>query len=294
MRPTVSAVVVTLNEAAQVAECLHRLAWCDERILVDMHSADATREVARPLATTVLLHEPIAHMEFARNAGIDAATGDWILVVDADELIPEALATGLRQATAATDAAGLWLPRMNYWFGRPMPHFGDFPDYQLRCFRRGLGRYPDRLHAAPEVQGRLDFLPATGGAWIEHSRRNSSMSDLVRKWDTYASKEAAMALADGRPFGGPVAALWAGLSAFRFRYVKRRAYRDGTAGLILSVLFAFYRFEVEAKKWEATGYGTGFDGRAARLSSLPRLGASLVGHALSALTRRGGPGAARG
>lgn len=271
--PTFSAVVITRNEEIHIQDCLSRLQWCKERILVDMHSADRTRERAKALATMILEHEPNPNFEFARNRGIEAATGDWILVVDADEIIPESLARQLLECarTAPRDTVGFWIPRMNYCFGRPLRHAGGFPDYQLRAFRRGAGSYPERLHAAPELRGKTEQLPIEDGAWILHVRKNASIGDLVAKWDEYAATEARNRVGAGWRAPGPVAMLWTFLSAFRSRFFQLHGYRDGMPGLILSMLFAFYRFEVEAKTWEACGCDSTWDREVSRLRSCPRV-----------------------
>jgi glycosyltransferase involved in cell wall biosynthesis len=271
--PTFSAVVLTRNEEIHVRECLEHLKWCRERILVDMESQDRTRELARDLATTIILHGFNPNFEVARNCGIEAATGDWVLVVDADELIPEPLAERLRAEAAAapSDVAGFWIPRMNYCFGRPVPHVGGFPDYQLRLFRRGAGHYPERLHSAAQVDGRTIPLPVEDGMWILHVRKNAGVSDLLRKWDDYATTEARNRLARGERFQGPLAMLWVFLSAFRSRFFQLKGHRDGMPGLVLSVLFAFYRLEVEAKIWELGGCETAWDSELRRLRSLPRI-----------------------
>jgi len=270
--PSFSAVILTLNEEIHIQDCLAQLRWCDERILVDMQSSDQTRERAKDLATNIILHEPNPNFEFARNRGIEAASGDWILVVDADEIIPESLALRLREraSTAPGDVVGFWIPRMNYSFGRPLRHAGGFPDYQLRAFRRGAGLHPERLHGAPDLHGKTLQLPIEEGAWILHLRKNASIRDLLAKWDEYAATEARNRVATGETFSGPLAMLWAFLSAFRFRFFRLQGYRDGMAGLVFSVLFAFYRFEVEAKTWEAGGCGTEWDREVHRLRSSPR------------------------
>ena len=94
-----------------------------------------------------------------------------------------------------------------------------------------------------------------------HLRKNAGIGDLVRKWDVYAETEARNRLAAGEAFRGPVQTLWAFLSAFRFRFFGLKGYRDGMAGLVISILFAFYRFEVEARTWEAAGCGTEWTAR---------------------------------
>lgn len=285
--PSFSAVIITLNEELHIRECLERLTWCDERIVVDMASEDRTREEAAGLATTVLLHERTPNFDAARNVGIEAATSDWIIVIDADELVPDSLARRIRMITAdAGDVAGIRIPRMNYCFGRPLPHVGGFPDYQLRCFRRDAGTYTPKLHAAPTVQGSVQFLPIDEGVWIQHVRKNASIADLVRKWDAYAETEAHDQSRSGQRFAGPIPALWAAVSAFRARFFTMHGYRDGMPGLVLSVMFAFYRFEVEAKMWEPLRDDGAWDADVRRLRSIPRLSAALAAHGLRRLWKR--------
>jgi glycosyltransferase involved in cell wall biosynthesis len=287
MSATFAAVIVARNEEALITRCLESVAWCDERIVVDMESADRTRERATPLCTKIVDHEWIPHMEWARNRAIELCTGDWILVVDADEIITDKLAARLRaEVDADSGTCGIWLPRLNCCFGQRLPHIGGFPDYQLRCFRRGAGRYPDRLHSHPEVTGRVRFLPVEDDVWILHERDRQTIGDISRKWDEYAGKEARARLADGGVPPGPLAMIWAAVSAFRFRFFVSKGYRDGVAGLVLSVLFAFYRFQVEAKAWEAAGYGRDGDATVRRLRSLPRMVAALAGHGARRLWSR--------
>jgi Glycosyl transferase family 2 len=143
MSATFSTVVVVRNEEA-----------CDERTL----------------ATKIVPQAWIPHMEWARSRGIELATGDWILVVDADEVITAKLGERLRaQVATAGGAAAIWIPRLSCWFGHRLRHIGGYPDHQLRCFRRGAGLYPDRLHSHPEIDGRTLFMPAEEDAWILRS-----------------------------------------------------------------------------------------------------------------------------
>ena len=179
MSAAFSAVIVARNEEALIARCLESVAWCDERIVVDMDSADRTREHATPLATKIVDHEWIPHMEWARNRGIELATGEWILVVDADEVITDKLAERLRAAVEADgESCGIWLPRLNHCFGRRLPHIGGFPDYQLRCFRRAPGSTPTGSTAAPRSPVASVSCPSktTPGSSTSATARPSAIS----------------------------------------------------------------------------------------------------------------------
>ncbi len=116
------------------------------------------------------------------------------------------------------------------------------------------------------------------------SATDQTIGDLVRKWDEYADKEARAQLRGGGAPPSPPAMRWAAASAFRFLVAK--GYRDGVAGLVLSVLFAFDRFEAEAKMWEAARYPREDDATVRRLGSVPRLAAALTGHGLRRLWAR--------
>lgn len=178
--------------------------------------------------------------------------------LDADEVITAKLGERLRaRVAAAGGAAGIWIPRMSCWFGLRLPHIGGYPDHQLRCFRRGAGLYPDRLHSHPEIDGPTLFMPAEEDAWIFHERDGQKIGDLVRKWDEYADKEARAQLRGGGAAPGPLAMIWAA-----------------------------YRFEAEAKRWEAARYRRDADATVRRLGSLPRLAAALIGHGLGRLWAR--------
>lgn len=92
-----SALVLMCDQERQIVECLEHSAWCDERIVVDMQSRDRTPEPAERLGTKILMHDSNPHIDSARNVSIAATTGDWILVLDADEWVTLTLAIRLRE-----------------------------------------------------------------------------------------------------------------------------------------------------------------------------------------------------
>ena len=90
--PTITGIVHTLNEEHNLPDALRSLGWVDEVLVIDMHSDDGTQAIAERMGARVLLHDRVGYVEPARNFAIDAAEGDWTLILDADERIVPALA----------------------------------------------------------------------------------------------------------------------------------------------------------------------------------------------------------
>src|SRR5580693_3646493 len=137
-----SAIVITKNEAANIGNCLDSLAFCDERIVVDCGSTDATVEIARGKGARVEFREWSGDGP-QRNYALSLATGSWVLNLDADERVTPALAAEIKTAIAGDAADAYEFPRLNFFCGRPMRHSGWYPDYIFRLFRRGKARFKD-------------------------------------------------------------------------------------------------------------------------------------------------------
>ncbi|MFQ5410194.1 MAG: glycosyltransferase family 2 protein, partial [Anaerolineales bacterium] len=112
-----TAVVLTLNEARHLPDCLASLDWADALLVFDSFSMDATCAIARQYGARVVQHQ-FANYADQRNAALDAVEGEWVFFVDADERATPALATEVRAAISESDKAGWWVPRHNYIFGR--------------------------------------------------------------------------------------------------------------------------------------------------------------------------------
>ena len=133
--PRLSAIIIALNEAGNIADCLDTLSFCDERIVVDGGSTDATAQIAQGKGARVMSH-PFEGFGAQKGFALSLATGDWVLSIDADERVSAALAQEIRNAIAAGLADAYELPRRSSFCGRLMDHSGWAPDYVLRLFRR--------------------------------------------------------------------------------------------------------------------------------------------------------------
>jgi len=244
---TVEAVVLTRNEAGNLPDCLRSLFWADALLVFDSGSDDGTQDAARRLGARVAEH---VFVNFAdqRTAALEAAQGDWVFFVDADERCTPELAAEIRRSVAGSQV-GWWVPRDNYLFGRLTRYAGWYPDYQLRLLRRGSARYD----AARPVHETV-ILDGEAG-WLQHSLVHynySSVGQFLRKQERYSSLEARALEAQGTPRRWR-AVVSRPVREFYRRYVELQGYRMGGHGLLLSALTAYYSGQAYARYMRQSG-----------------------------------------
>jgi glycosyltransferase involved in cell wall biosynthesis len=241
-----SVVVVTLNEGERIRGCLESASWADELIVVDAESHDKTAAVARELTDHVFVR-PWPGFAAQKNFGVARARGDWILSLDADETVSAALR---EEITAIVERggphAGYAVPRRNVFWGRFIRHGGLYPDWQLRLFRRGRGRFVERsVHESVAVDGSVGRL--TGH--LEH-RSYRDVADFLERADRYSTLAADEWVASGRPCRPLLDLVGRPLGRFLGMYVVRAGFLDGWRGFLLAVLYGYYVLMRSAKIWE--------------------------------------------
>jgi glycosyltransferase involved in cell wall biosynthesis len=241
--PRLSAIVITKNEAANIAACLDSVAFCDERIVVDSGSDDDTVAIAQAHGATVH-HHPWQGFGKQKQAALSHATGDWVLLIDADERVTSALAAQIQKAIAQPTADGYEMPRLSTFLGRPMRHSGWYPDYILRLFRRGKARISDDLvHERVICEGAVSRLTEP----LLHFPVTTLESALSRV-DRYSTANAQMLVASGRRVSFASGFLH-GLFTFFKAYILRAGFLDGREGFLLAVLNAEGAYYKYMKAW---------------------------------------------
>jgi glycosyltransferase involved in cell wall biosynthesis len=245
---TLSAAIVVLNEEERLRACLESVVWADEIVVVDAGSSDKTMAIAREFTDRALFRAWDGYGA-QKNFALGQCRGDWLLSIDADERVPDALRDEI-QATirAERPEVGYYLPRRNMFQGRWVRHGGLYPDWQLRLFRRGRGAFLERaVHESVRVDGPTGRFAAP---LVHESYR--SVADAVARLNRYSDLAAADLARAGR--GGSLADLLV-RPAWRFlsMYFLRAGFLDGWRGLVLAALHAHYVFLRAAKVRERAG-----------------------------------------
>jgi glycosyltransferase involved in cell wall biosynthesis len=237
MSVRLSCLVVAHNEEAQLADCLERLAFADELVVVLDKCTDGSKAIAERFGARLV--EGSWEIEGPRrNAGIDACTGDWTLEVDADERVPPELATEVR-ATIETAAPGHFLVPFDNYIGDRLVRYGWGASWGVnsapRLFSKGAKRWGDqRIHPSLQLQGAPRRLNARMVHYVDRD-----IADMIRRLDRYTAARAADLRASGK-IGTLPGNVRRCFSRFFKCYVSRKGYREGAWGFLIALFAGLY------------------------------------------------------
>jgi (heptosyl)LPS beta-1,4-glucosyltransferase len=247
---TLSAVLIVKNEAENIANCLETLTWADEIVVLDSGSSDATVERAAAYTEKVHVNADWQGYGVQRQRAQALASGDWVLMVDADERITPALRAEIQRSVAHDDRSKVYaLPRLSWCFGRFIRHSGWYPDYVVRLYPRARAGYGaeivhEKVHHGPEMQ-----VERLRGDLLHYTYRD--LEHYLVKSAGYAAAWAAQRAARGRR-ASLAQALLHGVGCFLRMYVLRVGFLDGRQGLLLALLSAHSTFAKYADLWVRT------------------------------------------
>ena len=244
-RPPVSVIITTFNEEWNIADCIESVLWADEIFLVDSYSTDRTMEIARQYPIVTRRREYFGSAA-QKNWSIDRVKHDWVLILDADERVPDDLAREILEILAAEpEYRGYYIRRQNIMAGKKIKHSGWSTDKVIRLFHRAHGRYPNRrVHADVDIEGPIPILKH---ALIHYTFRN--FDQYLEKSLNYARWGAAQGFREGRPAGFKeigLRPLW----RFVRSYFLQLGILDGLHGLVVCGLQSFGVFVKYAWLWD--------------------------------------------
>lgn len=246
-RKKIAAVIITFNEQKKIERCLRSLNWVDEIIIVDSFSTDSTVEICKRYTDRIYQH-PWPH-SYSRQREIAAgyASHDWVLSIDADEVVTRDLRDEIVHVlTGTTPMDAFRIPRREFFAGRWITAGGWYPQYKTILFRRSKGRWEKPIHEEFIVQGKLGFL--------QHPILHDGYGDfrlLMEKFNHYSSIEADRRYNEMRPRKiGLFRVLFKPLERFYGRFIRHRGYRDGLHGFYMAAVIAINYFLIEMKVYE--------------------------------------------
>jgi glycosyltransferase involved in cell wall biosynthesis len=251
MPSSLSVVLITLNEAANLPRTLASVRWAQEIIIVDSGSTDETISIARQAGARIF-EEPWRGFGPQKNAAICHATSDWILSLDADEEVSPELAAEIQSLVAGDLSFPAYrIPRLNHFLGRPLRHGGFWPDPKLRLFRRGVAQFQDR-----PVHETLETTAPTGrlrNPLIHHCY--PTLEDYIDHMNRYSTAGASMLVATSRAPRSLPGLVWTAVlnptATFLYNYIVRLGFLDGREGLLLHLNHSAYIHWKYAKAWRA-------------------------------------------
>lgn len=245
----ISVVISAYNEEKMIEECLKSAKLvADEIIVVNNSSVDNTEELSKKYAKVFTRPNDPVNLNKNKNFGFTKATGDWIISLDADERITPELAKEILKTVNRQQLTveGFDIPRKNIIFGKWIQHSIWWPDYNLRLFKKGKGRFAQKhVHEKLDVEGEVGKLESP---MIHYNYQ--TVSQFINKLNrTYTESEAENFIKSGKNIYWFDAIRWP-TNDFVKTFFFQKGYKDGMHGLILSMFQAFYALVFFAKVWE--------------------------------------------
>lgn len=245
---TVSVVISAYNNQDKIRNCLESVKWAEEIIVVDNSSTDNTLNIAKEYTDKIFTRVNNPMLNVNKNFGFTKATGDWILSLDSDERVTPELAKEIKSIVSSQqlEVNGFWIPRKNIIFGKLIRHSGWYPDYQMRFFKKGKGKFPElHVHEMIKVTGTTGKLEEH----IKHLNYENITQFLNKLINIYTPNEAQVLIKKGYKFDW-TDSLKMPSKEFINRFFAQSGYKDGLHGLVLALLMAFYHLVVFVKIWE--------------------------------------------
>lgn len=235
MHTKISAVIIVKNEEDKILSCLKSLKWADEIVIVDDYSSDRTTEICKEQGAKVILNQSKGDFDRQRNLGIKEAGGDWILQMDADEIVPHDTAVMIREATEkAKHEVAFKIYRKNFFLGHPLRYAGSH-EYVVKLFKKDRASYiGSSVHETLKIEGKIGSIEAD----IYHYPFNS-IRQVIERWNFYTDVEADVFIKNKEIISWneiKYRLTWKSLKLFWKLYIRKKGYKDGMHGLAWCVL----------------------------------------------------------
>lgn len=241
-----SAIVLTKNEEANIVPCLKSLDFADEIIVVDDNSTDGTKKKIQDLGCKI--YERNLNGDFAaqRNFGLTKASGEWVLFVDADEIVADALKKEIStppDGWSSFAPVGFYIKRTDFMWGRQLK-YGETGDIKLlRLAKKDAGKWKRKVHEYWDIKGQVGELK---NPLIHHPHQD--LKTFIEHINTFSSLHAKENLKEQKRGGLVKIVFWPKLK-FLQNYILKLGFLDGTHGFVVAMLMSFHSFLAWSKQW---------------------------------------------
>lgn len=246
----ISVIILTKDEEQNIERCLESIKWCDEIIIIDDKSSDKTLEIAKKYKATIYSHALNSDFSAQRNFGISKAKYEWMLFVDSDEVVSDALAYEIANAIQLKDQNlngfnGFYVKRTDSMWGKQL-RYGEASIKLLRLGRKGMGVWKGMAHEKWCIEGPVGSLVNP----ILHFPHRS-LEEFLKEVNFYTDIRAdELKKENARVFFWSV--LLYPMGKFLVNYFIKRGFMDGIQGLIFAIIMSFHSFLVRGKLWLKT------------------------------------------
>ncbi len=250
----ISVVLATHNEEKNLVRCLSAVKdFADEVIVVDGESTDDTVKIAKKFGAKVISTTNKANFHINKQMAMDAAKGDLVLQLDADEVVDSDLALfihNIHGTSVENEFNAWWIKRRNFFLGTFLKKGGQYPDPVIRLYRRGRARLPQKdVHEQMVVEGKTGWAE---GHLLHYG--NPTFADYLRKFNTYTSfkaeqlKSQKVLITAKNNFRH---LFWLPLTTWMSLYFRHKGFLDGVAGLVFALFSGLHHSVAYLKLWEA-------------------------------------------
>lgn len=243
--------IAVFNEENQVHYPLDScIDWVDEVVIVDAGSTDKTKQICLAYGPKVRVIETDNPLMFHINKqkAIDAAKGDWILQLDADEQVSEKLKQEIlvTVSQAQPKEKAYWIPRKNFFLSRFLTKGGVYPDMTIRLYQRGSAHFPCKtVHENVAVSGEVGMLKQD---LLHYSDPN--FARYLKRWDRYTTLDAEMMKSEKKSANFFIYFFWKPLATFFSMYFRHRGFLDGFPGFVFALFSSIRYWAIAVKVWE--------------------------------------------
>ncbi|MDA7742330.1 glycosyltransferase family 2 protein [Francisellaceae bacterium] len=243
---TLSVIVITLNEEKNIDRCLESVEWANEVIVLDSGSVDKTCEISKSYSNVRVYSQDWLGFGAQKNKALSYTTKDWVLWLDADEVLSAELTIEIKKQLEKPSAECFKFKRQSYFLGKLIKH-GDWGrDYVTRLFRKGVAEFTnDAIHERLEIsKDQVSLMP---GMLFHYTQDSISIS--LKKCNTYSDQTSLRLFQKGKKSGLLKAVFHKHWTFFRC-YFMRLGFLDGGRGYMIAKLSAYGSFFKYVKLWE--------------------------------------------